>query len=240
MSNYIPNKVLSEILEKSKASTGMFVSDVYKNCLKNLLDLFSNIYYIDKNNNSIKIKCIHANQERAIAKINTGDNITLPLITISETSTINDDERRRYSNTLLHESYWDKDKQRAIRILSLPPRPVNITYSLNIWTKYKQDLDQIRGSIFLLFNPDVELNVKENFYTKAFINEESDISEITANDTQDRILRKSINIYVETYVNSPKFLYTSTGRIEQFKYDMEVIGEVKSKIIQKGFTLSSF
>jgi hypothetical protein len=240
MSTYISKKVLSEILEKTNASNGMFISSAYKNCLKNLLDLFGNIYYIDKNNNSIKLKCIHANQERAIARITTGDNITLPLITISETSTMNDDDRRRYNPTLVHDSYWDNDKQRAIRILTLPPRPITISYSINIWTKYKQDLDQIRGSIFLLFNPDIELNIKENFFTKAFIQDESDASEITANDTQDRILRKSINIFVETYIPNPKFLYTSTGKIEQMKYEIDTIPNNKFNILSEGFTLSSF
>lgn len=218
----VSNKVLQEIIEKSNSSNGMYIQEIYKDMLRSLLNIFGNIYYLDKNNNSIKIKCYHANQERAIAKAVVGDNITLPVITIGETSTNNDDDRRRYSPILVHEKGWDKDKQRAVRLLSLAPRAVNITYDINIWCKYKQDLDQIRESIFLLFNPDLEVGIKSNTATKLFITSESDTSEVTASDTQDRILRKSIKLNGETYIPNPKFLYTSTGKIENFNFEVEI------------------
>jgi len=218
----VSNSVLEEIIEKSKISTGMYIQRIYKESLRTFINIFGNIYYLDANNNPIKITCFHANPERAISKITAGNNITLPVITISETSTSNSDERRRYGPILVHEKYWDKRQNRAVRVLSLAPRPVNIMYQINIWAKHKQDLDQIRENIFFIFNPDLEINSKFSTITKAFLTGESEASQIEAPDTQDRILKKNIQVTLETYLPGPKFLYTNTGMIEEFKYEVEI------------------
>lgn len=222
MSNTVNNKVLQEILEKSNTSTGMYVQKVYKDTLRNLINIFGNVYYLDRNNNSVKVKCFHANQERAIARVNFGDNVTLPVITVSENSTSNNDERRRYTPILIHEKYWHKRKNKAIRTLSMAPRPIDIKYTINIWSKYKEDLDQIREFIFSLFNPDLEIRTKNSVITKAFLDNESETEQAQADDQQDRILKKSITITVETYVENPKFLYTSTGKIEKVNFELEI------------------
>jgi hypothetical protein len=222
MNNTVNNKVLQEIQEKTNASTGMFIQKVYKDTLRNLLNIFSNIYYIDRDNNSIKVKCFHANQERAIAKSTIGDNITLPVITISETSTASDDDRRRYTPILIHDKYWHKRKNKAIRVLSMAPKPLDISYNINIWSKYREDLDQIREHVFILFNPDLEIKTKSSNITKAFFESESDSQQVEADDQQDRILKKSITIKVQTYLENPKFLYTSTGKIEKLNFELEI------------------
>lgn len=221
----VNSKVVSELLEKTRVSSGMFYQRVYKDILRNLISIFGNTYYTDRNNNPIKVRCFHAYQERAIAKATVGDNITLPVISISETNTTSNEERRRYSPLLVHETYWHRIQNRAIRTLSLSPKPVDISYNINIWTKYKQDLDQIREYIYLLFNPDLEIKTNESNITKAYIVSESDVEQDEAEDTQDRILKKSISIKVETYIPSPKFLYTSTGKIESMNYELAIEGE---------------
>jgi hypothetical protein len=222
MNRPVNNKVLQEIIEKTNSSTGMFVQRVYKGILRNLINIFGNTHYIDRDNNSIKVKCFHANQERAVAKSTIGDNITLPVITVSENNTSNNDDRRRYNPILIHDKYWNKRKNRAIRTLSMSPRPVDIKYTVNIWSKYKEDLDQIREYIFTLFNPDLEVKTKNSEIIKAFIENESDIQQNEANDQQDRILKKSITITVETYIENPKFLYTSTGKIERVNFEIKL------------------
>jgi len=219
--NNINYKVLPKIVEKTDESTGMMIHKIYKDTLRYLINTFSNVYYIDKNNNPVKVKCFHANQERAVAKSFVGDNITLPLISISETSSKPDTKRAKYNPILVNDSYWDSIKNRAIRILSLVPRPINIEYSINIWAKYKEDLDQIRETIFYKFNPDLEIRTKYLTKTKAFITGENPSNTMEADDTEDRILRSSIILSVETYIPSPRFLYTSTGKIEQLNFDFE-------------------
>ncbi len=48
-----------------------------------------------------------------------------------ETQTESDSERMRYQS-IVSETHWDPDKRRATRVLSLPPRPINITYEVNM------------------------------------------------------------------------------------------------------------
>jgi len=234
MSNPVSTAVLREILEKTNVSTGMFVQKIYKDTLRNLINIFSNCHYIDRNNNTVKVKCFHANQERSVAKSTLGDNITLPVITISENNTSNSDDRRRYSPILIHDKYWHKRKNRAIRILSMAPRPVDIKYTINIWSKYKEDLDQLREYIFTLFNPDLEIKTKQSDITKAFIDNETDVQQSEADDQQDRILKKSISIKVETYIENPKFLYTSTGKIERINYELAIMDTNVSETVSVG------
>ena len=143
------------------------------------------------------------------------------MISVAQTISDNDDERRRYESVLVHEKYWDEEKHRAIRILSLSPRPVNINYQVNIWCKYMADMDQILEQVRLKFNPEMNVPTKYSTLAKAFINSEEAVGSMTANDKDDRVIKKTINITLRTYIPSPKFLVTSTGEIEEFKIEIK-------------------
>ena len=198
------------------------ITNVYEDTLRALRHVFGGLVYKDSENKVIKISNIHANPERAIAKILQQENTILPITSISQEVTEGDDMRQRYGPLLVSEKYWDKSADRAIRVLSFPPRPININYSLNVWSKYVTDIDQISEQIRLLFNPDLQLNTKDNTRVKAFLIEESNESNFGAGDGSDRLVRRLYSISVETYVNSPKYLYTSTGKIEEFVFDVDI------------------
>lgn len=195
------------------------ISFVYKECLRSMIASFNDIGYFNGEDNFTNVKCIHGNAERTIAKLNQENNIILPIISISQTVSENDDERRRYESVLVHEKYWDDKKQRAIRVLSLSPRPVNIKYQINIWCKYMSDMDQILEQMRLKFNP--EMNVPTPFSTlaKAHLTEEESTGSMIAQDKEDRVLQKTLNVVLRTYIPSPRFLVTSTGKIEEIKVD---------------------
>jgi len=195
------------------------ISFVYKECLRSMIASFNDVGYFSSDDKFNSIKCIHGNAERTIAKLNQENNIVLPIISISQTVSENDDERRRYESVLVHEKYWDANKNRAIRILSLSPRPVNIKYQINIWCKYMSDMDQILEQIRLKFNP--EMNVPTPFSTlaKAHLTEEESTGSLVAKDKEDRVLQKTLNVILRTYIPSPRFLVTSTGQIEEIKVD---------------------
>ena len=183
-----------------------------------MLHIFGNIYYIDGNSNRIKVKCSHGNPERIAGRLKADNTLILPMLTIVEAGTESDPQRMRYQN-IVSETHFDKSKLRATRVLSLPPRPVNINYDINIWCKFKADMDMIRSSIFSLFSPDLNIETQFSVHNKAFINSEQDVGSVTAADTGDRILQKTINVTLETYIPSPKFLFTNTGEIKEFKFN---------------------
>ena len=181
-----------------------------------------NFHYIDSENKVIRIKSMHANQERAIAKIKQTANVILPIITVSQTVSENNARRQKYSSNLIHETLWDDDKQRAIRVLSFNSRPVDITYKVNIWTKYREDIDHILEQIRLLFNPSVEIETPLSNLAKGILMKENDMSDVDLGDGSDRLVRKEVVVTVETYVPSPKYLITSTGEISSMNAEVDL------------------
>ena len=197
------------------------ISFIYRESLRSMIASFNDIGHFNSEDKFVDIKCIHGNAERAIAKLKQENSIILPMISVAQTISDNDDERRRYESVLVHEKYWDEEKHRAIRILSLSPRPVNINYQVNIWCKYMADMDQILEQVRLKFNPEMNVPTKYSTLAKAFINSEEAVGSMTANDKDDRVIKKTINITLRTYIPSPKFLVTSTGEIEEFKIEIK-------------------
>ena len=192
------------------------ISHIYKELLRAMIAAFGDVGYISSEDKFIHTKCVHANAERTVAKLKEDNNVILPILSVAQTVSNNDKERRKVENLLVHEKYWDTDKARAFRILSFAPRAVNVMYQLNVWTKYMSDMDQILEQVRLKFNPEMEVPTKFSTLTKGFIDTEENIGKIAAGDKEDRILQKTINITVRTYIPSPKFLVTSGGKIEKF------------------------
>ena len=126
---------------------------VYKDTLRSLLNTFDNLTYIDTENRQVEVTCRHGNPERVIAKMREEDNIILPFISVVQTNSDNDPRRAKYHPVLMHEKYWDDKTQRAIRVISLAPVPVNISYDINVWSKYSYSMDQLIQKIRLKFNP---------------------------------------------------------------------------------------
>ena len=189
---------------------------LYKQTLREMIAFFNGFKYINSEDKLVSVHCIHANPERAVAKLMQEDNIILPIISISQTTSDDDNKRRRYDPIIVHEVVWDEDTQRAKRIISFAPRPVNIAYEAHIWTKYKANMDQLIEQIRSRFNPSIFVPTIHNDITEAFLVEESDASTIEAGDKEERILRRTFSISVETYLPATRYLYTNSGQIEEF------------------------
>lgn len=210
--------IRKKLYKMTQAKTN--ISFVYRESLRSMIASFNDIGHFNSEDKFINIKCIHGNAERAIAKLKQENSIILPMLSIAQTTSNNDDERRRYESILVHEKYWDEEKHRAVRILSFAPRPVNVSYQLNIWCKYMADMDQILEQVRLKFNPEMDVPTLYSTLAKAFIESEEDAGSATANDKDDRVIKKTINITLRTYIPSPKFLVTSTGEIEEFNIEV--------------------
>jgi len=213
-------RMRSKITDMERSQS--FISEIYRETLKTIIHIMGGFNYINSKNEIISISSFHANPERAIAKIREKTNIILPVITVAQATTINDDDRRRYATTLVSEAQWNDKKQRAERTLGLVDRPITIQYQVHIWAKYNSDMDQIAEQLRLLFNPSVEVPTKFSTLAKANLETEEDTSRMDVGDSADRVLTKLFNIEVETYVPSPKYLITSTGKIESFNADVEL------------------
>jgi len=219
----ITKKVKNQIFKSQRSPAA--VSEIYKDTLRAMISYFSQFHYITSENKSKKVKCIFANPERPVAKQFQENNIVLPIISVEQVTTEEDKARFRYSSPLVHEVMWDDDTQRAIRVVSLPPKPARFKYRIHIWSKYRADLDQILEQIRLSFSPDALIETKHSTFTKAFLESEDDFGDDKISDKQDRLIKKGLNIVVDTYIPSPKFRYTSTGKIHQINSEIYLKGK---------------
>lgn len=203
----------SYILEATKNST--LSPFVYKDIIRALLVSFGNIHFIDGDGQLIRVKCSHGNPERTIAKLHQEDNIVLPVITIHQDGAKGDDKKRRLDDLIVEKTVWDQDIQRAERVIGVADVPVVLSYNLNLWCKYMEDIDQISQSIRTKFNPSVTLKTPVSPAIKSFLVSESVKGSPNYGDREARVLRKSFSLEVEAYIPSPKFKITSTGRVEK-------------------------
>jgi len=216
------NEVTKKITDMTQEAMDVSLRNIFKETLRELKQIFGNIHYTDAEGNLVKVHCHTGKQERAIGKLLQENNLVLPFITLVEDGIDNNNNRNRISNIVVSETAWDAKRMKAIRVLSLPPRPINISYNVNVWCKYAEDMDMIRSNIISKFNPHLTVPTKFSDFSLAYFRNEMDMEPATANDTADRVLKKSMKIIVETFIPSPKFLYTNTGQIEAFNYDIEI------------------
>ena len=210
--------IRAKLLKMTRAKEN--ISFVYRECLRSMLNEFSDLVYFSESDELVRVKAFHANPERAIAKITQEDSIILPVISISQTTSKDDNKRRKNQSVLVHEKFWDNEKNRAYRVLSFSPRAIDIQYEVNIWCKYKSDIDQILEQVRLKFNPEMEVPTKYSTLAKAYLVDEVDIGSVLAADKEDRLVRRRVSITLRTYIPSPKFLVTSTGQITEFKTEV--------------------
>lgn len=211
-------KFRSYLLEATSNST--LSPFVYKDILRALIVSFGNLHFIDGENKLTRVKSVHGNPERTIAKLSQEDNIVLPIITIHQDGVKEDKTKRRFADMIIQRSQWNQDIQRAERVISSADVPVKLMYNVNLWCKYMEDLDQLSQSLRLRFNPSVLLQTPISNAIKAFLVSETSKSSTSAGDREDRVLRKSFALEVEAFIPSPQFKITSTGRIEKIVSDI--------------------
>ena len=194
----------------------------YKEALRYVISKLGTLVYINSETELIDVKCVHANPERTIGKLEQDNNIILPIVSINQNQSQNADSRRRGAPQIVNEVLWSDARKRAVRVISEAPRAVDIEYGLNIWCKYKADMDQLCEQIRLLFNPHL---VVKNSYTNtamAYIDSENDQSTLEVADREERILQRTFNLKLEAYIPNPKFLITNTGEIEELGLDSTI------------------
>jgi len=188
---------------------------VYKEVIRSLIASFGTLHYLDGDNQLINITAVHSAPERAVAKKFQENNMILPILTVHQLGARSDENKRRYENVLIQTSNWNESIQRAERVISHADVPVSITYSVNLWTKYMEDMDQLSQNIRVRFNPSMTLVTPFTDNLKVFLKDESNNSTLVEGDREDRLIRKSFSVEAEFYIPSPKFKVTSTGRIEK-------------------------
>lgn len=212
--------IRSEIYKMTKQQSN--ITGTYKQILRAMINYFSDLVCIDSEGKITQVPSIYANPERMVAKIKQENNIILPIISVSQENSSTDSARSKYKSLLVHEVSYNPETNRAVRVLSIAPVPVSITYTINVWCKYKEDQDQLTEQIRLKFNPDADLSIEGHDLIKAYLQETEGYEggSKEAADKEDRTLKKSFKVDVSTYIRNPKFILTSTGAIERINLEI--------------------
>ena len=102
----------------------------------------------------------------------------------------------------------------------MAPKAIKVSYQLNLWTRYVEDMNQLIEYVMGKFRP--QLRVETDFITNApaFITTISDNSTLTPPDREDRIIRKSVTFEVETWMPTRKYMIQSNGAIREMRYEL--------------------
>tara|TARA_R100001509_G_scaffold156901_1_gene120564 strand:+ start:155 stop:910 length:756 start_codon:yes stop_codon:yes gene_type:complete len=198
-------------------------SDFYREYTKFIIDKMNTINIVDSEGKAVDVNAFFANPERAIAKIKEDRNLVLPIISVSIDDVDEDTERRKTATNIEVTTMWDVKERRAKRVISKAAKPVNLSFTINIWSKYREDLNQILETVLKMFNPSLDFKTKHSTNTKAFIEQITDSSVNSVGDREDRIVRKMIVITAEAYLPNPKYLVTNTGEIEFLGTDVRLV-----------------
>jgi preprotein translocase subunit SecA len=217
-----PQQLYHHILDEMQKNPSVLPLSVYKEFLRFFIATFGRLKYKAADGEIRDVKCMHARPERAIAKLNQQQNMILPTTTISQTSIQEAENRRRISSLFQHEIRWNDTAQRTERVIKVVDRPVTIIYTLNLWSKYVADMDQLAAQVRLMFNPTMVLDTPSNSTSQIFLDSESDNFTMNLADREDRIVKRSFNLRLETYIPNPKFLVTSTGEIQSLETEVEI------------------
>tara|TARA_R100001143_G_C3356235_1_gene132509 strand:+ start:1081 stop:1830 length:750 start_codon:yes stop_codon:yes gene_type:complete len=226
-------------LMAQKINAQQLVAKTYKETLRFMLATFAGLKIIGPQGDVIDVPCINANPERTVAKLYQDNNIILPVITVGHLTSTDNEERRRPHDLLVNESHWDEQRRRAFRVISFAPRAINITYDINIWTKYNEDMDQLAEQIRLVFSPDLKVVTKYTNSTAAFITDETNDSVLVVGDREDRIIRRKFEINVEGYIPYPRYLISSTGEITEFNTEFDIVTDCNVSLDNASLAASS-
>ena len=170
----------------------------------------------------IDVQTIYGSPERAVGKRNLKTSLVLPLMAFSVHSIKDAETRQKYEPLINFETHYDKTSQRAQRIVSRLPKPVTLNYTLSLYSKFMEDLNQLTESVELMFHPSFKLPVTFDAQAQAFIKDRQEATNVVIGDKQDRVLKRNFVISIETYIPSQRFLVTNTGRIEKFDTDLKI------------------
>mgnify|MGYP003627763430 FL=1 len=208
-------------LERERFITPEF----FREYSKSLLNAFQDLRILDGEGKLKEVPVWYGNAERAIAKIFEGRTLILPAITLTVQTVDEDTDRRRPDFNMEFRTIYDTEKRLAQRYAWSAPKAVTLTFNVNLWAKYVEDMNQLVEYIQMKFRPHYRVQTPFNDYTPAFLGSISDNSAYEAPDTEDRVLKKSASITIETYIPSRQYLITSNGDIELFNFDVSIGGD---------------
>ena len=190
-----------------------------------MLDMFRNTLVIDEQGKTHIVPLIWASQEKAVDAILQSnvrkdnslvvDRIRLPMMAIWNSGINFDQSRFTYQKaySLLPwlspdgnpPGFYKQEKYVKDTFFGVTRGlPVNINYTLYMWTLYEEDMNQILEQTFLKFSPVAYLQIK-GVYWEVIVTLDSTNNniELEPGDAKTRVLKYQFNMTAKSYIPQP-------------------------------------
>jgi len=192
--------------------------DFTREYTEKLMSEFGNLTYVKADGKIEDINIVYGAPERAVGK--EKNTLILPIAALTVKSITDGDKRQKYEPLVNFETHFSQETQEAKRVVSLTPKAVVLNYTLGVYSKFLEDINQLTEKIELTFGPSLKLPVTFDQKAQAFITDRQEAITTSLGDKQDRVLKRIITISIETYIPPEKYLITNTGAIERFDMDV--------------------
>lgn len=209
-------------------------SNALRGCDQGMLDLFKNLVVLDEDGKAWPVPIIYGTQEKAVMAVLSNnvhkdnslvvDRPPLPLLAIHQSDISFARDRYIYhkaqtifrtSNNAPIDQTELKNKDTVFGVTK--GLPVDVGYTLYVWTLYIEDMNQIIEQIFLKFSPMAYIKVQEVFW-EIGVNLEgiSNNIDFEPGDKTERVIKYQFNFTVQTYIPQP---VTRTKTVLNIKTD---------------------
>lgn len=196
--------------------------EFYRKTSRELLNIFSDAQIVGADKDVQSVECVYTNYERAIAMLFKNRNLTLPMMTLAISDTIEDLERRKPNTDIEFWTVKNTQSNRYTRVAAMAPKAVKVAYQIHLWSRYVEDMNQLLEYILNKFRP--QLRVGTDFLpdAPAFITAVSDNSTMNLPDREDRVIRKTITFEVETWMPTRQYMIQSNGDIKEMRFEVDL------------------
>lgn len=189
-----------------------------------MVDLFRNIEVLDLDGKAHIVPITWASQERAVAALLQDnvrkdnslvvDRIRLPTMAIWATGHSPDQSRFTYQKAMSLMPWLDPFEEAGFTQREKFERdtvfgvtrgvPVNINYTLYVWTLYQTDMDQILEQIWLKFSPVAYLRIRGVWWEVIVtLDSEGNNLDIEPGDNKLRVIKYQFNMTAKSYIPQP-------------------------------------
>lgn len=211
-------------LKEPNRNTIYRYSKSLRGCSEAVMDLFKNIIVLDEDGKAHTVPLIWGTQERAVAAILQNnvrkdnslvvDRIVLPMMAIHSNDIQFNQERYIYTKAVNYlrdysgdgkPGFTTKEKYERDTIFGVTRGiPIDVGYTLYIWTLYLEDIDQILEQILLKFNPIAYITVRGiSWETIVKLDSVANNIDTEPGDKTDRVIKYQISLTAETFISQP-------------------------------------
>lgn len=217
-------QIVNDVIDPNKRSIVYRYPQAIRGCDEAMMDLFQNVVVIADDGEYFPVPIIYASQERAVAyvlqenmrKDNSAvvDRIRLPILSIYNSGMEFAQGRYTYHKALDYgrsmrsdfaPGYTVSDQYERDTVFGVAKGiPVDIQYTLFVWTMHIEDMNQIVEQIITKFSPLAYIRVRGiNWEIGVKLNSIANNLNVEPGDKAHRVVKYQFNFTAEAYIPQP-------------------------------------